>query len=115
MDKETRRMIRQMLVVSGSKRASFTTVEPDGSYTETWAHPDGSVIALAWGGASEPDESPRLDDTEEIDLRTFLLERAKGTLLPSEAIDGVVAGAGELGSARHTRLMWTTLIGASRG
>jgi hypothetical protein len=49
MDKETRRMIRQMLIVAGAKRTGFSFVNPDGSYTENWTHPDGTEVTIAWG------------------------------------------------------------------
>lgn len=49
MDKETRRMIRQMLIVTGAKRTGFTPANADGSYTERWKHPDGTEVTLAWG------------------------------------------------------------------
>ena len=48
MNTDERQLIRHTLIVTGSKRTGFTPANADGSYTETWKHPDGTEVTLAW-------------------------------------------------------------------
>lgn len=89
MNTSERAQVRQTLLAQGFDRTSFTNdISGVGDYTETWAHPDGTVMEIKWSARTQ-----REDANQWTDALDKALDRAEPRRLRPDDSSGSIDAA----------------------